>query len=152
MKTLFRLRFKQAGAHIYIRFFAGKGAASLGKCGDLVMRSEEWDDFLTELDRRPPGGSIEILGDHVTWSSIDIEAKSPKDAANDVELYISGQAIAHYISENGELRIKRIEDACLWCAQPWGSHTDEQQATCRESLKSSIAAMLKQRLIVSDGE
>ncbi len=54
--TLFRLRFRELGGHTHVRFFAGKGAASLGKCGDLVFRNEEWVDFLAELD----GGSIEI--------------------------------------------------------------------------------------------
>lgn len=61
--TLFRLRYKQLGGHTHVRLFAGKGNASLGKCGDLTMRNEEWADFLIELDRRPPGGSIEIVAE-----------------------------------------------------------------------------------------
>ncbi len=59
--TLFRLRWEVQGGHTHVRVFAGKGASSLGKCGDLVFRNEEWKDFLAELDRRPPGGAIEIL-------------------------------------------------------------------------------------------
>lgn len=59
--TLFRLRYEVKGGHTHVRFFAGKGSASLGKCGDLVFRNEEWEEFLRELDRRPPGGSIEVL-------------------------------------------------------------------------------------------
>lgn len=59
--TLFRLRWQQRGAHTHVRVFAGKGSLSLGNCGDLVMRNEEWADLLAELGRRPPGGSIEVL-------------------------------------------------------------------------------------------
>ena len=58
---LFRLRYKVLGGHTHVRFFAGKGSLSLGKCGDLVFRNEEWDAFIQELNRRPPGGSIEVL-------------------------------------------------------------------------------------------
>ena len=63
--TLFRLRFDEQGGHTHVRVFAGKGAAVLGKCGDLVFRNEEWADFLNELARRPPGGSIEVLPEQV---------------------------------------------------------------------------------------
>lgn len=59
--TLFRLRFEEQGGHTHVRFFAGVGSGSLGKCGDLVFRNEEWTDFLIELKRRPPGGSIEVF-------------------------------------------------------------------------------------------
>ena len=61
--TLFRLRYKEGGGHTHVRVFAGKGSSSLGKCGDLVFRNEEWVDFLKELERRPPSGSIIILPD-----------------------------------------------------------------------------------------
>jgi len=64
--TLFRFKFKEEGAHTHVRVFAGKGTLSLGKCGDLVFRNEEWADFLAELDRRPPGGTIEVIPDEVT--------------------------------------------------------------------------------------
>src|ERR1700693_2011776 len=62
--TLFRFRFTQAGAHTHVKVFAGKGTLSLGNCGDLVLRNEEWADFLAELDRRPPGGTIEMFNDN----------------------------------------------------------------------------------------
>ena len=61
--ALFRFKAKVLGAHTRVRVFAGEGNASLGLCGNLVFRNEEWSDFLKELDRRPPGGSIEILSD-----------------------------------------------------------------------------------------
>jgi hypothetical protein len=60
-KTLFRFRYKIQGGHTHVGVFAGPGKLSLGKCGDLVFRNEEWNDFLSELYPMPPGGSIEIL-------------------------------------------------------------------------------------------
>jgi hypothetical protein len=62
--TLFRFRYRLVGIHVRIAVWAGKGNSSLGKCGDLVMRPEEWQDFLAELARRPPGGSIEVIDDN----------------------------------------------------------------------------------------
>lgn len=58
---LFRIYSAVAGGHTHTRWFAGKGSCSLGKCGDLIFRNEEWIAFLEELNRRPPGGSIEIM-------------------------------------------------------------------------------------------
>ena len=57
----FRLRYEVIGGHTHVRFFAGKSSSSLGKCGDLVFRNEEWQEFLRELDRRPHGGCIEVM-------------------------------------------------------------------------------------------
>lgn len=50
----FKLYFAVQGRHTHVRFFAGDG--SLGKCGDLVFRNEEWEAFREKLDP-----SIEIL-------------------------------------------------------------------------------------------
>lgn len=61
--TMFRLRWKEAGGHTHVRVFAGKGTISLGHCGNLVFRNEEWADFLEELDQRPPGGTIEVVAE-----------------------------------------------------------------------------------------
>lgn len=40
----FRFRYQVAGGHTHVRFFAGTGD-TLGKCGDLVFRNEEWRLF-----------------------------------------------------------------------------------------------------------
>jgi len=53
----FRLRYKVLGGHTHVRFFAGQGDSSLGKCGDLVFRNEEWVAFIGQLANT----SIEIL-------------------------------------------------------------------------------------------
>jgi len=55
---LFRMRYKELGAHTHIRFFSGKGSLSLGLCGNLVMRNEEWAEFKQWCDRQGP---VEIL-------------------------------------------------------------------------------------------
>ncbi len=46
MSTLFRFRYKKQGGHTHVRLFAGKGSLSLGLCGSLVFRNEEWEDFV----------------------------------------------------------------------------------------------------------
>lgn len=53
---LFRFRYTEQGGHTHVRVFAGKGAASLGKCGDLVFRNEEWIEFTAHL-----GSGVEVL-------------------------------------------------------------------------------------------
>ncbi len=58
---LFRMRFEVLGGHTHVRFFAGGSAMSLGKCGDLTFRNEEWEAFVKELNRCPPDRCIEIL-------------------------------------------------------------------------------------------
>lgn len=49
---MIRLRFVKKGGHIHIRVFAGPHEWALGKCGDLVMRPEEWDEFRLSLKDR----------------------------------------------------------------------------------------------------
>jgi hypothetical protein len=58
---LFRFRTSVKGAHTHVSLFAGKGTLSLGKCGDLVFRNEEWAAFVEEINRGKAGGCIEIL-------------------------------------------------------------------------------------------
>jgi hypothetical protein len=58
---LFRFRYKELGGHTHVRVFAGKGSFSLGKCGDLVFRNEEWAEFVAEVQRGKAGGDIEFL-------------------------------------------------------------------------------------------
>jgi len=53
---IFRLRYKILGGHTHIRVFAGQGEASLGKCGDLVFRNEEWELFKQSLK-----GPVQIM-------------------------------------------------------------------------------------------
>lgn len=42
---IFRVYYYLNGAHYHMRFFAGKRGENLGKCGDLVMREEEFESF-----------------------------------------------------------------------------------------------------------
>lgn len=44
---IFIFRFQVQGGHTHVTVFAGKGTSSLGKCGDLVFRNEEFS-FLKE--------------------------------------------------------------------------------------------------------
>lgn len=48
MATLFRVRWELLGGHVHMRVFAGKGSGTLGLCGNLVMRQEEFEDFRHE--------------------------------------------------------------------------------------------------------
>lgn len=63
MSYLFRMRYRVEGGHTHVRVFAGKGSFSLGKCGDLVFRNEEWVELHEHLDRPGP---IEILAEGET--------------------------------------------------------------------------------------
>ena len=42
---IFRVRHETKGAHVRCEMFAGKHDGALGKCGDFVMRAEEFDHF-----------------------------------------------------------------------------------------------------------
>jgi hypothetical protein len=57
---LFRLRFRVLGDHTHVRVFAGKGSLSLGCCGDLTFRNEEWTVFKDNL-ARGIGSDIEVV-------------------------------------------------------------------------------------------
>jgi hypothetical protein len=46
---MFRFRYETLGAHTHVRVFAGTG--TLGKCGDLVFRAEEWQKFMDDCSR-----------------------------------------------------------------------------------------------------
>ena len=59
--TIFRFRFEELGGHTHVRLFAGTGPGSLGKCGDLVFRNDEWADFVGQFR----GDDIEILPEGV---------------------------------------------------------------------------------------
>lgn len=48
MRTKFRFRWKLMGGHVHVRLFAGKSETG-GKCGDLVFREDEWEDFKDEV-------------------------------------------------------------------------------------------------------
>jgi len=67
---LFRFRYHEAGEHTHVRVFAGKGTLSLGGCGSLTFRNDEWAAFRAEVERAITGGgvwgsSIEFLPDHM---------------------------------------------------------------------------------------
>jgi hypothetical protein len=60
--TVFRLRYKEHGAHTHVRVFAGEVKhLSFGKCGELVFRNEEWSDLKYLLEVFMPLGRMEIL-------------------------------------------------------------------------------------------
>lgn len=40
-----RVRYKQRGGHVHMRVFCGRQEGSLGKCGELVMRNDEFVFF-----------------------------------------------------------------------------------------------------------
>lgn len=42
---IFRIHYTPRSGHVHIRFFAGKHEGALGKCGDLTMRTEEFEIF-----------------------------------------------------------------------------------------------------------
>lgn len=48
---IFRIYWTKAGGHIHMRFFAGKQEGALGKCGDLCMRSYEFDEFRARAEK-----------------------------------------------------------------------------------------------------
>lgn len=53
---IFRFRYIVLGGHTHLRLFAGKTEAGLGKCGDLIFRNEEWEEFLKRI-----GAGFEVL-------------------------------------------------------------------------------------------
>jgi hypothetical protein len=52
--TIFRFRYKQQGGHTHVRVFAGKSVSSLGMCGELVMRNEEWAALMKNIEQTSP--------------------------------------------------------------------------------------------------
>lgn len=42
---IFRIRYVARGGHVHCRFFSGPHEGALGKCGDLVMRLDEFKAF-----------------------------------------------------------------------------------------------------------
>jgi hypothetical protein len=49
----FKLNHELLGGHVHIAVFSGKDRDHLGKCGDLVMRAEEWPEFVAALLHGP---------------------------------------------------------------------------------------------------
>lgn len=47
---IFRIYHKTVGGHVHMRFFSGRNDGALGKCGDLVMRTEEFISFRNKSD------------------------------------------------------------------------------------------------------
>jgi hypothetical protein len=63
---LFRFRYETLGGHTHVRLFAGKGTLSLGNCGTLVFRNEEWKAFKAVIDKgQLTGGPIEFVEEGV---------------------------------------------------------------------------------------
>ena len=42
---IFKFRHMLLGGHVHVQVFAGNNPDALGKCGDLIFREEEWDEF-----------------------------------------------------------------------------------------------------------
>lgn len=42
---IFRLYHRTAGGYVHCSLFAGKADGALGKCGDLTMRTDEFEIF-----------------------------------------------------------------------------------------------------------
>ena len=49
----FKFYYDVLGGHTHVQVFAGE--KSLGKCGDLCFRNEEWEVFMEELLRSCEG-------------------------------------------------------------------------------------------------
>lgn len=61
----FRFRYTVAGGHTHVRVFAGDATslnATLGKCGELTFRNEEWEQFREQFKR----ANVEFLPDQIT--------------------------------------------------------------------------------------
>lgn len=43
---IYRLYYEYLGGHVHCRLFAGVRDGSLGKCGDLTFREEEFGPFM----------------------------------------------------------------------------------------------------------
>jgi hypothetical protein len=63
MSSAFRFYAVKAGGHVHVNLWAGKAGSSLGKCGKLVFRDEEWTDFVKVLQGRKSSLIEIILGD-----------------------------------------------------------------------------------------
>lgn len=50
MNYTFRVRYEQRGSHVHCRVFSGPKGSTLGKCGDLVFREEEWNEALIAFE------------------------------------------------------------------------------------------------------
>ena len=42
---IWRLYYQRRGGHVHCRLFCGPQEGALGKCGDIVMRHEEFTEF-----------------------------------------------------------------------------------------------------------
>lgn len=69
---IFRIYYETAGDHTHMRMFAGKRDGALGKCGDLCMRNEEFEDFRLLTQH----AQIEFRYDNKHRHTVDITVKS----------------------------------------------------------------------------
>lgn len=49
------------GDHTHVKVFCGPYQKTLGKCGDLVFRNSEWENFQGLLDSNPYQGDFAIV-------------------------------------------------------------------------------------------
>lgn len=52
---IFKFKHEKGGDHVHIAIFAGKTDGSLGKAGDICLRSEEWEEFRSLIEAVPAG-------------------------------------------------------------------------------------------------
>ena len=64
---IFRIYWEPMGGHVHMRVFAGKQECGLGKCGDLTMRVDEFEQFRI------------ATWDAHSASTIDFRPESPVD-------------------------------------------------------------------------
>jgi hypothetical protein len=58
---LFRIKHELLGQHVHVTMYAGPGTLSLGNCGRLVFRQEEWEAFKAVIDKgQLTGGPVEF--------------------------------------------------------------------------------------------
>lgn len=67
---IFKFRFLEQGAHTHIRLFAGVSEGALGKCGDLVMRNEEWSAFQDSFAEFSPIATVKFENEEDDHSTL----------------------------------------------------------------------------------
>jgi hypothetical protein len=50
MKVTVRFRYRVRGGHTHIRVYGAMEGKTPSKCGDLIFRNEEWEEFRKLLD------------------------------------------------------------------------------------------------------
>lgn len=61
-----KIIFEEKGAHVHASLFMGQTPHALGKCGDLVMRDDEWKHFVDALALAAlsKASGLEVITEH----------------------------------------------------------------------------------------